>query len=90
MPQFLFATTDHQGAFGPDKSYDFASLDAALNEARSALTEMAADRFPDEGQALSIRVYNLDGEILAELILEYRLERYSGRHDNNGGASRFQ
>ncbi len=79
MPQFSFATTDSEGASGPDKLCDLQDYGSAVAQARKALAAMALDGLPDEARPYSVRIYDGTGEILAELSLEFRAEFYSSR-----------
>lgn len=46
MTLFYFATRDRDGLVLPDRSFDFPSLEMALNEVRKVLAEMALDGIP--------------------------------------------
>lgn len=59
MARFYFQLLDHEGVRPAEMSYDFDDADAAINEARTALTEMAADGLPSKNyNMLSVEVFD--------------------------------
>ncbi|SOC44924.1 hypothetical protein SAMN05892877_113163 [Rhizobium subbaraonis] len=80
MPQFSFATTDCDGASGPDAICDLQDYGSAVTQARKALAAMALGGLPDEARPYSVRIYDGTGEILAEFSLEFHAEFYSSRY----------
>ncbi|WP_457584761.1 DUF6894 family protein [Ensifer canadensis] len=46
MPMFYFRTTDQEGFSAGDRCFEFPDEQAAVNEAKVALAEMAADGLP--------------------------------------------
>ncbi len=59
MATFYFQLLDHQGVRPTEMAYDFDTADAAIDEARTAFSEMAADGLPDSAYSmLSVEVFD--------------------------------
>ncbi|MDM9644794.1 hypothetical protein [Rhizobium sp. S163] len=59
MATYYFQLLDHQGVRPTEMAYDFDNAEAAIEEARTALTEMAADGLPGgEYNMLSVEVFD--------------------------------
>jgi hypothetical protein len=73
MAIYYFQLLDHEGIRPTEMSYDFESEQAAIDEARTALSEMAADGLPtSDFNMLSIEIFDEQHKPLREirLILE--------------------
>ena len=72
MSAYFFAIHDGDGEFINEEPYVFPDLDTAIQAAKTALTEMAADGVPlEHGQTMSIVVKDHDNTGLARLELRY-------------------
>jgi hypothetical protein len=80
MPQYYFGTSDNDGSQSPDDPFDLPDDDAAIQQARKALAEMAVDGLPkDAAHPFAVRVYGPSRDLIAELRLEYSAEFYWSR-----------
>lgn len=70
LPRFYFRTTDQEGFSAEDRAFEFADEQAAINEAKVTLAEMAADGLPQDPISL-ISIQVLDEEHV--LVVELRL-----------------
>jgi hypothetical protein len=80
MPVYYFQLLDHEGVRPTEINYDFASEQAAFDEARTALAEMAADGLPrGDYNMLSVEIFDEQHKPLREirLILE-EIDKSSG------------
>ncbi|PTM97573.1 DUF6894 family protein [Mycoplana dimorpha] len=83
MPQYYFAITDNEGSQSPDDAFDLSDDNAAIQQARKTLAEMAVDGLPkDAAHPLAVRVYGPDRDLIAELRLDYSSEIYWSRCKN--------
>lgn len=70
MATFFFQLLDHDGVRPREMTYDFHSPEAAMEEARTALLEMAADGLPtSEYNMLSVEVFDKRHRPLREIRL---------------------
>ncbi|MDF1631254.1 hypothetical protein [Mycoplana sp. MJR14] len=80
MPDFAFVTKDEDGATPSDRMFQFADLEAALDEARKVLAEMALDGIPTaEDQPIWIEIFDENLHRVAKLVLQLKVEYGSGR-----------
>ncbi|KRB61524.1 hypothetical protein ASE04_21985 [Rhizobium sp. Root708] len=70
MARFYFQLLDHEGVRPAEMVYDFDTAEAAIEEARTALSEMAADGLPtSEYNMLSVEVFDEDRKPIREIRL---------------------
>ncbi|MBY3379482.1 MULTISPECIES: DUF6894 family protein [Rhizobium] len=73
MPTYHFQLLDHEGIRPTEMSYEFETEQAAIDEARTALAEMAADGLPTgDYNMLSVEIFDQQHNPIREirLILE--------------------
>jgi hypothetical protein len=73
MPTYHFQLLDHEGVRPTEMRYEFDSEQAAIEEARTALGEMAADGLPTgDYNMLSVEIFDEQHQPIREirLILE--------------------
>jgi hypothetical protein len=59
MATYYFQLLDHDGVRPTEMAYDFDTAEAAIDEARTALSEMAADGLPaGDYNMLSVEVFD--------------------------------
>jgi hypothetical protein len=59
MATFYFQLLDHEGVRPTEMAYDFDTVEAAIEEAKTALSEMAADGLPTgQFNMLSVEVFD--------------------------------
>ncbi len=70
MPQFFFRSTDQDGFSAEDRGFEFPDFEAAIEEAKLALAEMAADGLPQEPVSMiSIQVLDSNHVLVCEMRL---------------------
>ncbi len=70
MPQFYFRSTDQDGFSAEDRGFEFPDSEAAIEEAKLALAEMAADGLPQEPvPMISIQVLDTNHMLVCEMRL---------------------
>jgi len=70
MATFYFQLLDHEGVRPTEMAYDFDTAEAAIDEARTALTEMAADGLPTSAyNMLSVEVFDAQRKPIREIRL---------------------
>ncbi|MBW9064979.1 hypothetical protein JNB71_16885 [Rhizobium herbae] len=70
MPQFFFRSTDQDGFSAEDRGFEFLDSEAAIEEAKVALAEMAADGLPQEPVSMiSIQVLDSNHVLVCEMRL---------------------
>ena len=59
MAKFFFNTSDNDGTLPGDSPFEYPTLTAAIEQAKTVLAEMALDGIPDgNGRCLSVEVAN--------------------------------
>ncbi|KPH05830.1 hypothetical protein CO657_35725 (plasmid) [Rhizobium acidisoli] len=70
MAMFYFQLLDHEGVRPMEMAYEFDSTEAAIKEARRALSEMAAEGLPaSDCKMLSIEVFDAQRNPIREIRL---------------------
>ncbi len=70
MARYFFQLLDHKGVRPTEMAYEFDTAEAAIEEARTALSEMAADGLPTgEYNMLSVEVFDETRRPVRELRL---------------------
>lgn len=70
MAKFYFQLLDHEGVRPAEMLYDFDTAEAAIEEARKALSGMAADGLPtSEYNMLSVEVFDEERKPVREIRL---------------------
>jgi hypothetical protein len=70
MATFYFQLLDHDGVRPSEMAYDFDCAEAAIDEAKTALSEMAADGLPSsEYNMLSVEVFDSQHKPIREIRL---------------------
>ncbi|ACI58440.1 hypothetical protein GGI64_001883 [Rhizobium leguminosarum] len=70
MAMFYFQLFDHEGVRPTEMAYEFDSTEAAIKEARTALSEMAADGLPStEYNMLCVEVFDAQRNPIREIRL---------------------
>lgn len=70
MPKYYFQLLDHAGVRPTEMTYDFDTAEEAFAEARTALSEMAADGLPStEFNMLSVEVFDEKRKPIREIRL---------------------
>lgn len=88
MRTYHFQLLDHQGVRPSEMSYEFETEQAAMEEARTALAEMAADGLPTaDYHMLSVEVFDEERKPVREfrLILE-EIDKTRNAQPYNQGA----
>lgn len=75
MSAFYFLTRDGDGDFVNDEPYDYPDLFSALDAAKEAITEMAADGIPlQDGGVISIEIQNERRATIVNLRLQFSVD----------------
>ena len=74
MSAFYFSVVDNDGVIGADEPFEFPSLTAAVEQARTVLAEMALDGLPAApANMIEIEVQDADRVPVARMTLELRI-----------------
>ena len=79
MAKFYFNTRDNDGLLQGDRPFDYPTLTAAIEQAKSVLAEMALDGIPDgNGRCLAVEVENDDHKPMVTMSIELKVDYPSG------------
>lgn len=80
MPRFTFVTKDADGPTPADRMFDFSDMEAAVDEAKKVLAEMALDGIPtSQDQPIWVEIFDAELNRVAKLALQISIEFGSGR-----------
>lgn len=75
MAKFYFNTRDNDGLSQGDLPFDYPTLTAAIEQAKSVLAEMALDGIPDgNGRCLTVEVENADHKPIVTISIELKVD----------------
>lgn len=75
MAKFYFNTRDNDGTSPGDSPFDYPTLTAAIEQAKTVLAEMALDGIPDgNGRRLSVEVENDRHQPIVTVSIELKVD----------------
>ncbi|NVP58355.1 DUF6894 family protein [Mycoplana rhizolycopersici] len=84
MPGFAFGTKDADGPSPADRMFDFSGLEAAIDEAKKVLAEMALDGIPTkQDQPIWVEIFDAEFNRVAKVALQISIEIGSGRAEHS-------
>jgi hypothetical protein len=79
MAKFYFNTRDNDGMSLGDSLFEYPTLTAAVEEAKTVLAEMALDGIPDgDGRSLSVEVENDAHQPIVTVSIEFKVNYPTG------------
>jgi hypothetical protein len=79
MAKFYFNTRDNDGLSPGDSLFEYPTLRAAVEQAKTVLAEMALDGIPDgDGRCLSVEVENDTHQPIVTVSIEFKVNYPTG------------